>query len=74
MIRGVICVSYGIFPAMKTTLPYSPMLRANASPNPARAAGRISGRTIRRNMQNLLAPLLLLPPHTVNPAFQVRAE
>ena len=42
--------------AMSTTEPYSPMARANASAEPERTAGRIAGRTMRRNTVTPLAP------------------
>jgi hypothetical protein len=41
---GVISVFIGIFPAIKTTEPYSPSARAKASAKPVKAAGRISGK------------------------------
>ena len=53
---GAICVLFGIFPAINTTLPYSPIPLANASPNPASSAGNSSGITTRKNVQTLPAP------------------
>ena len=44
MINGVISVSYGLFPAINTTLPYSPRHRPNASPVPVKSGGKSSGR------------------------------
>ena len=39
MSSGAISVRSGMFPEMKTTEPYSPSARANASANPVTAAG-----------------------------------
>jgi hypothetical protein len=52
MSRGAISVRSGMFPEMKTTEPYSPSARANASVNPVTAAGtRIGRRTWRKVCQ-----------------------
>lgn len=40
----LISVLNGIFPAIKTTDPYSPKALANESANPVRTAGKIVGR------------------------------
>ena len=46
---GAISVFPGMFPEMKTTEPYSPTARANASANPVSAAGSTAGTiTLRR--------------------------
>ena len=50
MRSGVIPVSYGVLPAMKTTLPYSPRLLANAMVNPATSAGKTSGMMTLQNI------------------------
>lgn len=46
---GAICVLFGMFPAMKTTLPYSP-IPANAGPEPASSDGKSSGSTTQKNV------------------------
>ncbi len=57
MIRsGAISVFIGMLPAMKTTEPYSPIARANASAKPVSSAGESVGRITRRNVCSALAP------------------
>jgi hypothetical protein len=51
-----IWVSRGMLPPMRTTEPYSPMARANASPVPLTTAGASVGSTTRRNVVQLSAP------------------
>lgn len=52
----LISVLYGIFPAIKTTLPYSPIARANDKPNPVSKAGFNSGNITLKNNFILEAP------------------
>ena len=47
-----------MLPAMKTTEPYSPSARANASVNPVSNAGRNIGSMTRQNVCQRLAPRL----------------
>ena len=56
MSSGAISVSYGRLPAMNTTLPYSPMPRANASAAPVRSGEKSSGKITRRNVSQRPAP------------------
>ena len=58
MSSGEISVRIGMFPEMKTTEPYSPTARANASANPVSHAGRRLGRTTRRSTAARPAPRL----------------
>ena len=53
---GTISVFIGMLPEMKTTEPYSPSARANASANPVSSAGISAGAITRMNVCNRLAP------------------
>src|SRR6476659_7743037 len=53
-----ISVFIGMLPEMKTTEPYSPMARANASAKPVSHAGYRYGRMTRRSTCHRLAPRL----------------
>ena len=50
------CVSRGMLPPIRTTEPYSPIARANASPAPLMTAGASVGSTTERKMVQLFAP------------------
>ena len=56
MRSGAISVRSGMFPEMKTTEPYSPSARANASANPVTAAGTRIGSSTWRNVCQRPAP------------------
>ena len=56
MIKGVISVFIGRFPAMNTTEPYSPRARAKARANPVSKEGQICGRITRRKAVRRPAP------------------
>ena len=47
-----------MFPEMKTTEPYSPTARANASAKPVASAGQSVGKSTRRKVCQRLAPRL----------------
>src|SRR5271166_15290 len=55
---GTISVFIGMFPAMKTTEPYSPRALANASANPVSSGGSSSGPTTRKTVWSREAPRL----------------
>ena len=55
---GVICVFIGMLLEMKTTEPYSPSARANASAKPVSSAGSSVGKMMRQNACQRFAPRL----------------
>ena len=56
IISGAISVLYGVFPAINTTLPYSPIHLAKAIVKPAMSAGRISGNITLKKIRVREAP------------------
>ena len=55
---GVISVRIGMLPDMNTTDPYSPIARAKAMANPAKAAGKMVGNTTWEKVCQRVAPRL----------------
>ena len=64
MSSGEISVPIGMLPEMKTTEPYSPIARANASANPVSHAGKRYGRMTRATRGTRLAPRLVAASST----------